>query len=93
MKLQRRYASTGGDCEHCRSGWRLYQCPLCPAAVCENCARQALGLTRLYFDREQATNTNPGLLPLRLLLPLPNPVEDRRMAYRVAWALNEGQEP
>lgn len=36
--LRRRWVHTGGDCEHCGQGWRLFWCPLCPAAVCLACA-------------------------------------------------------
>lgn len=36
--LRRRWVDTGGDCEHCGQGWRLFHCPLCPAAVCLSCA-------------------------------------------------------
>lgn len=36
--LERRYVDTGGDCDHCGGGYRLFHCPLCPAAVCLSCA-------------------------------------------------------
>lgn len=38
-QLRRRYVDTGGDCEHCQGGGRIFECPLCPAAVCMACAR------------------------------------------------------
>lgn len=37
VKLVRRYVESGGSCEHCGNGWRLFECS-CGAGVCKACA-------------------------------------------------------
>jgi hypothetical protein len=37
--MTRRYTNTGGDCQHCGHGWRLFECPKHPeCGICRTCA-------------------------------------------------------
>lgn len=57
VKLVRRYVESGGSCEHCGNGWRLFECS-CGKGVCRACA---LALGTVFH----------GNAPLRLPPPLP----------------------
>lgn len=42
--MKRRYVNTGGTCDHCRDGWRLFFCPLHlgqDCGICRGCAQAA----------------------------------------------------